>query len=111
MYYKKKNICTINEPYLQEAKMKIDHIILIGVALCLITMIVFNLPSSAETEPVYVEIKVFEGDSLWEIATKYNDTDLSIREYISWIKSINHRQTDDLYVGEYLFIPVSSEHK
>lgn len=49
----------------------------------------------------YKTIEVQPGDSLWTIADTYNDnSDLSIREYIKELKSINRMASDSIRAGD-----------
>ena len=54
---------------------------------------------------VYSSIEIKEHDTLWDIATRYCDTDEeSINEYIDNIKDINSISSDNITSGNYLII-------
>lgn len=53
----------------------------------------------------YESIMIENNDTLWDIATKYCDTDEeSISEYIDNIKEINNISSDKIVSGNYLII-------
>jgi len=58
-------------------------------------------------EPTYMEITVFQGDNLWNIAEKYS-TGGDLREYIHKIIEINNLSGSNIYAGSKLLIPVGS---
>lgn len=62
---------------------------------------VLELPSSgtSETGSTYT---VKSGDSLWSIANKYNTT-------VNAIKTLNNLKTEQLYIGQILQLPTTSE--
>jgi LysM repeat protein len=68
------------------------------------------------TEPVekekYVEITVSAGDTLWNIAEKYeNEHKLSKEEFIKWVIDVNQLPNEQIIAGEKIVIPVlKSEH-
>ena len=54
------------------------------------------------TAPVYDEIVVVEGDTLWSIASKLNG---NINKNIYEIKKINNLSSSSLSIGQELLIP------
>ena len=54
----------------------------------------------------YEEVMVHRGDSLWKIAKKYKPEDKSTKEYLSYIKEFNKLQSDKLYAGDTIIVPV-----
>lgn len=52
----------------------------------------------------YYSIKIEYGDTLESIAKKYNNTELSTKEYIKVLKKINKISSDNIYAGTYLII-------
>jgi LysM repeat protein len=76
-------------------------ILLIG-----IIQIVLPLMTSANTPTTYITLIVEEGDSLWEIAQRYKNDNIDIRQYISIIRKHNQKQEALLQPGEVLEIPV-----
>lgn len=55
--------------------------------------------------PLYKEITVRSGDSLWSIAKKYNPQG-DVRKFIYEIQKVNDLTSSDLFVGKQLKIPV-----
>lgn len=62
----------------------------------------------------YTNIEIQRGDTLWEIADSYMDSEhyMSRTDYINEIMSINHMVTDRLVAGQKMIVPYySSEQK
>ena len=55
-------------------------------------------------ERTYKVIRVCNGDTLWDIAEKYNKSD-DIRKYIYEIKKANNLFSSEIHAGEHLLIP------
>ena len=55
-------------------------------------------------EPTYKVITVKQGDTLWDIAIKYNNND-NIRKYIYEIKKLNNLSNVEIYEGSLLKLP------
>ena len=53
----------------------------------------------------YVNVQIFEGDSLWDIARAYPHEGMSLQKYINQIKDLNGMQTDRIFAGRSLIIP------
>ena len=54
---------------------------------------------------MYTSIRVEAGDTLWDIAERYNIcSDLSREQYIEELKNINHLSDDEIHSGEYLVV-------
>lgn len=59
-----------------------------------------------EQNLTYRSIEIKAGDSLWSIASRYNNnTDLSVKEYIDKIVSCNSLSNTNIKAGCYLIIP------
>lgn len=58
--------------------------------------------SEAEYELVYV----CEGDTLWSIARENYPSSMNVRDIISDIKFINDMNSNTIYSGDVLYIPV-----
>ncbi|MDD7409305.1 MAG: LysM peptidoglycan-binding domain-containing protein [Anaerovoracaceae bacterium] len=61
--------------------------------------------ANAETEPVYHEIIVTQGDSLWTIAEDQYGSDTDIRQAVTEIRNVNGLDTAQLYTGQVLKVP------
>lgn len=57
------------------------------------------------TENNYITVEVCSGDSIWNIAETYIDTDKDIREAVYMICDINDISADELKVGMSLKVP------
>ncbi len=56
---------------------------------------------------VYVSVHVENGDSLWSMSEKYNDTDFyTHNEYIAMLSEINNIDLDDIKAGTNLIVPI-----
>ena len=56
-------------------------------------------------EEQYQIIRVNAGDTLWEIAEKYSNSNMDIRKAIYEISDLNNLETSELIVGQELLIP------
>ena len=57
----------------------------------------------------YRSVLISEGDTLWDIADAHNDKDLSDmsnKEYIKEIESINKISSDSITAGNYVIVPI-----
>lgn len=59
----------------------------------------------AEKEPVYTEVTVQAGDTLWAIAKEYGSASKDIREVIHDICKCNHTDAASLRPGQVLLVP------
>ena len=57
-------------------------------------------------EPSYVNVQIFDGDSLWSIAAEHPHEGMSMPRYIEEIKRVNGIQSDKIIAGRYLVVPV-----
>jgi len=60
--------------------------------------------AKGQSESKYIRINVQKGDTLWEIAQKYNKKGRDIRKFIHHIKTQNNLKSSALYVGQTLII-------
>lgn len=62
-------------------------------------------------KPIYTNkyIRVYTGDTLWDIAARHTEEDEDIREVIFRIAEVNRLDNKNLYPGQILQIPVRSE--
>ena len=65
--------------------------------------------SEAFSEKELISIEIVPGDTLWEIASKFNFYNEDIREVIHRIKTYNHLEDGQLIAGEMLVVPLSNK--
>lgn len=75
-----------------------------------IAMIIFSLVSNNKVhssiyEVNYTEVRVVEGDTLWNIALAYLPENTDIRKVIYDIKRFNNMSTSYIYPGDIIKIP------
>ncbi len=104
--------------YVKEKRMKLSEFQKrVAVIICVLTAIlslilVFNVTTSAhntyDTETVYTNHYINDGDTLWDIANEnYTPEYGSFKEYLNEIRSLNHLTSDVIHAGEYLVIPTT----
>ncbi len=57
------------------------------------------------TKPVYTEIMIVNGDTLWELAKVYGPDDQDIRKVVHAICKINGISADSIQSGQKILIP------
>ncbi|HZG82015.1 MAG TPA: LysM peptidoglycan-binding domain-containing protein [Brevibacillus sp.] len=58
--------------------------------------------------PQIFEVTVREGDSLWKLATRYQDeTSMDVKQLVQEIKALNQLESPIIYPGQNLLIPMS----
>lgn len=57
------------------------------------------------TKPVYTEVQIISGDTLWELAKEYGPNDRDVRKVIHAICEINDITADDIQPGQSILIP------
>ena len=62
--------------------------------------------SQSLTKPVYSEILVQSGDTLWNLAQEFGPDGKDTRFIIHEIRRINDLQADSIYPGQKILIPV-----
>jgi LysM repeat protein len=79
-------------------------IILIVLSFTIASMISINSNKQSQ----YIKVTVSEGDSLWKISQQYaGKHSLSNNQFVSWVKSHNNIDGDQIFPGEKIIIPVS----
>lgn len=63
--------------------------------------------TAAATVTTYRQIVVDSNDTLWSIADEYTDDSEDVRVTIDQLKEINDMSSNELQVGDVLFVPVS----
>lgn len=60
---------------------------------------------AASVSKLYKSIQVESGDTLWDIAERYNlCSDLTREQYINEIKTLNNLTNDEIHSGEYIVV-------
>jgi nucleoid-associated protein YgaU len=57
------------------------------------------------TKPVYSEITVQSGDTLWDLAQEFGPSDKDVREVVYDICKLNEISADSIYPGQTIRIP------
>ena len=57
------------------------------------------------TKPVYAEIVVQSGDTLWDLAQEFGPADKDVREVVYDICRYNEISADSIYPGQTIMIP------
>lgn len=75
------------------------------------TIIIFSIFNSVRAHSdfipnPYFEVKVIEGDTLWNIAKEYLPLNYDIRKMIYNIKEINEIESANIYPGDIIKIPI-----
>jgi cell division protein YceG involved in septum cleavage len=66
--------------------------------------------SEVELNKSYIEIVVYYGDTIWDIAEEhYNDNYYSVREYVEEIIAINSMSSSYLEAGHSIMVPIVIE--
>ena len=73
--------------------------------------IVYNLVPEEEVTYQNINVVVYRGETLWEIAGEYADVKEDLREVIYRIKKANNLETADIFAGQRLIIPVKVQLK
>ncbi len=57
------------------------------------------------TKPVYTEIVIQSGDTLWDLAQEFGPADKDVREVVYDICQYNEISADSIYPGQTIMIP------
>ncbi|MDR7856200.1 LysM peptidoglycan-binding domain-containing protein [Tissierella sp.] len=76
------------------------------IAIIVLSLFTDNMVHSSVYEVKYEEVKVVEGDTLWNITSKYLSEDTDIRKMIYDIKKFNNMDTSYIYPGDIIKIPI-----
>lgn len=81
-------------------------LIILSCSLAFLLSLRFDSPEEEE----FIKITVTEGDSLWKISTQYADLhSLSSNDFISWVKQHNNIDSDQIFPGDEIIIPVNHD--
>jgi len=64
--------------------------------------------ASSLTKPEYASIQIKYGDTLWNLASEYNQDGKDIRKFVYEICELNEISADSIYPGQCILIPVYS---
>jgi len=82
-------------------------VILLSVV-CISALLGFSDASASENLE-YLEYYVESGDTLWNIASDYRPSDMSIKEFIYEISSHNNTDASHLQAGQVIEIPIYND--
>lgn len=61
------------------------------------------------TEDMYVNLYIKEGDTLWDIATRYeSESNLNREKFINWVESTNNISRHSIIAGSTIVIPIKT---
>ena len=83
-------------------------ILIIAVFVCVFLFAVPFTAAEQKIAPDYVNVQIFEGDSLWDIASSHPHEGLTLQAYINEIKTINGLKSDRIFAGRFLIVPTYS---
>lgn len=86
----------------------IAGVILAGIIIGLLFVPTISSKASSAylVEERYKSVCISPGETLWDIADEYADTDsVSVSSYIHKVKNMNHLQGDTIHSGAYLTVP------
>ena len=63
--------------------------------------------ASSMSEPLYTEVCVQSGDTLWDLAGSYGPQDEDVRKVVHAICKVNNISANNIHPGQTLQIPVS----
>lgn len=61
---------------------------------------------SSLTQPIYADVQINSGDTLWDIASEYNPSNTDVRELVYEICRLNGISADTIYPGQTIRVPV-----
>lgn len=83
---------------------------LCGVITVLIVLLITAQNNMAHADELVLEtyqsVAIQPGDSLWGLAEQHKLPEMTVEEYITEVRRINHLRTSDLVSGEYLILPI-----
>jgi len=64
--------------------------------------------ASSLTKPEYAQVRIVSGDTLWDIASRYNQEGTDIRKFVYEICELNAISADSIFPGQSILVPVYS---
>lgn len=68
-------------------------------------MLIGDNQAESLTKPVYSEVVIQYGDTLWDLALEFGPADKDIREVVHEICRINDITAESIYPGQTILIP------
>ncbi len=78
-------------------------LLFIGVFLFITTIVVTNIE---EPKDDYQQITVEKGDTVWDMAERFDTSVMSQTEFVSWVQEHNDLHINQLKEGQTIVIPV-----
>ncbi|QFK71318.1 LysM peptidoglycan-binding domain-containing protein [Pradoshia sp. D12] len=75
----------------------------IGLFLLITTMIVTNIEAPKDD---YQQITVKKGDTVWDMAERFNGSKMTQTEFVSWVQENNDLHINHIKEGQTIVIPV-----
>ncbi len=75
----------------------------IGLFLLITTMIVTNIEAPKDD---YQQITVKKGDTVWDMAERFDGSEMTQTEFVSWVQENNDLHINHLKEGQTIVIPV-----
>ncbi|WP_221564605.1 LysM peptidoglycan-binding domain-containing protein [Alkalihalobacillus sp. TS-13] len=83
-------------------------IVLIAIGMTMGTYSFVNAKS--DTTEKYIDVKIEEGDTLWELSTKFKENHTFTTDaFVKWVESTNGVKAEKLQPGDTVVIPVEAE--
>jgi len=86
--------------------MKKIKLLIISAVICIFAFTIQSLGAEQKIEPAYVNVQIFEGDSLWSVASSHPHDGMGIHAYIREIKTLNGLKNDRIQAGCRLIVPI-----
>lgn len=82
-----------------------NTLLLLGVVF--IFSLFFSLNSEQENLDNYLSVSVSAGETLWQLAERYETGNLTKAEFIDWIEEKNDLRAESIQPGDNIVIPVA----
>lgn len=108
--YRRTNNHKRNRKAVRFDKLKVSFFVCVIVFICFAAISGVSASGNVkEVNKQYRSVLVSEGDTLWDIADEHNDkslSDMTNKEYIKEIESINKISSDSITAGNYVIVPI-----
>lgn len=78
-------------------------IFIIGVFLLISSLLVTNIETPKDD---FQQITVKKGDTVWDMADRFDGSEMTQTEFVSWVQEHNDLQINQLKEGQTIVIPV-----
>lgn len=86
-----------------------SFVVTIMITLVCMSNLVLGLSDvSSLTKETYEEVLINYGDTLWNIASEYNEPGKDVRKFVYEICQINDITADSIFPGQIILVPVVS---